>query len=79
LETLPNFIKKSTQEWERKRKKEQGPKSMQAKEPQRGESHAGKGTTKCRNLGQSHEAYQLKKGGGSPDRASLEEPSLAFR
>jgi hypothetical protein len=52
---------------------------MQAKEPQRGESHAGKGTTKCRNLGQSHEAYQLKKGGGSPDRASLEEPSLAFR
>jgi hypothetical protein len=29
---------------------------------------------------QLHEAHQLKKGGGRPDRApSLEEPSLAFR
>jgi hypothetical protein len=62
------------------KKRREGPKYMQAKEPQRGESHRGKGTTKCRNLHQLHEAYRLKKGGGRPHRApSLEEPSLAFR
>jgi hypothetical protein len=52
--------KESTQEWERKRNKEQGSKSRQAKEPQRGEPHGGKETTKSQNLHQSHEAYQLK-------------------
>jgi hypothetical protein len=48
-ETLSNFIKESTQERERKRNKEQGPKFWQAKEPQRDESHGGKGKTKCQN------------------------------
>jgi hypothetical protein len=38
--------KESTQGKGRKKNKEQGPKSKQAKEHQRGEAHKGKGTTK---------------------------------
>jgi hypothetical protein len=42
-QTLQN---KSTQERERKRKKGQGPKSKQTKQPKRGKPQGGKGTTK---------------------------------
>jgi hypothetical protein len=54
--------KESTQERERKRNKVQGPESRHTKEPQRGEPHDGKETTKYQNLHWSHEAHQLKKG-----------------
>ncbi len=49
-----------------------------SKQPKRGRPQRGKGTTNYRNLHQSFEAYQLKKGGGKSDTTpNLEEPSPA--
>ncbi len=64
-----------TEQKERKRNKGQEPKSMQASSPKEAghkeereplRTQEGKGTTKNQTLHQSHEAYQLKRGGGNP-------------
>jgi hypothetical protein len=48
-----------------------------SKQPKKGVPHREKGPTKYQNLHQSLQAYQLKKGGGKPNKtSSLEEPSL---
>jgi hypothetical protein len=50
-----------------------------SKEPNKGGPQRGKGTTKNRTPHQSHEANQLKKGGGKPNKTpSLKEPSPAI-
>jgi hypothetical protein len=51
----------------------------QAKEPQRGEPHEGKGTINVKNLHQSHEAHQLKTREVKPNKTpSLEKPFLTL-
>jgi hypothetical protein len=49
----------------REKKKYRARSKVQAgkKEPQSGESHEGKGTTKCRNFHQSHESISTKEKG----------------
>jgi hypothetical protein len=56
-ETLPNFLKESTQARRRKRNKVQRP----CERAPKSEPHGGKGTPEYQNFHRWHEAYQLKK------------------
>jgi hypothetical protein len=60
--TLPNFIKRKHPRNEEKKKQRAKTKVQASKQPKRGVSQGGKGTTKHQNLHQSQEAYKLKKG-----------------
>ncbi len=63
-ETLPKFIARKHPRKGENKKQRARTKVQASKQLKRGVSHGGKGTTKYRNLHHSHEAYQLKKGGG---------------
>jgi hypothetical protein len=65
-DTLQNFIKRKHPKKGEKKKQRARIKVEARKQPKRGAPHGGNGITKYKNLHQSFEAYQLKKGEVSP-------------